>query len=164
MMWKSRITAIAGVAAAMLAATALGASPAGAVTLNGPGICTPTGCTCTPTTCQPIQKPPPKPYPVSSCFAISAIASSFGQNGVSNELTVQGQCFVTGSTAVVSVTKDVSGLPTTTQRAPVAGDGTFTITFFLPADAAGNYNIWAYDYIGPGWMSPMSNQLSLRYL
>lgn len=163
MMWKSRFMATAGVTAAMLASTALGASPAGAVTRNA-GLCTPTGCTCTPTTCQPIKKPTPKPYPISSCFSISAIASSFGQNGVDNQITVDGQCFVGGSTAVVSLTKDVSGLPTTTQHAPIAGDGTFSTTFFLPANASGTYNIWAYDWIGPEWISPMSNQLSLRFL
>ncbi|MBV9414361.1 MAG: hypothetical protein JO363_05230 [Solirubrobacterales bacterium] len=162
-MWKSPITAIAGVTAALLATTAFAASPAGAVTKNGPGVCTPSGCTCTPTTCQPIQKPAPKPYPISSCFSINATPDPIGERQFTNELTVQGQCFAADSTADVSVTKDVTGLPTTTYDVPVAADGTFTATFVLPADAAGTYNIWAADYIGPGWLSPTSNQVSLKF-
>jgi len=166
LMLKSRLTAIAGVTTAMFAATALAASPAGAVTSNGPGICTPTGCTCTPTTCKPIPKPPPKPYPMSSCFSINAITVPTGGTGLRNELIIQGQCFVAGSTAVVSVTKDVSGLPTTTQRVPVAADGTFTTALYSSADFPlnrGTYNIWSYDWIGPEWISPMSNQVQVTF-
>lgn len=163
MMWKSRITAIAGVAAAMLAATALGASPAGAVTPNAPGICTPTGCTCTPTTCQPIKKPPPQPYPypMPAGFSISYELIGLGTSNP-NYLTVHGQGFLTGTTAEVSFTQDGSGL-ITTQAVTVPPGGSFTIPFGY-LTSSGTYHVWADDYIGPEWISPMSNQLSFTLL
>ena len=143
-MYKSRIAQFAGIITATLATAALGASSAAALNPNGP-------------VPVPIKKPIPRPFPIGACFSISATA--LPNAGFFNVEQINGQCFVPGTVAEVSVYDGYDGYDQT-QEVTVAANGTFTLKLEpAPNPLLGSYDVTAVDPIGPSWISPSTSVL-----